>query len=126
MEKWERCAEMIDYLVGCVQEMDEMLARLKDTVDELVRPRVLTLDEVKEWKDAVWVEEKNGAVYVALIKRIWEDRKLIGVIDYSRYYTSSGCEFEDYGRLTRYWTRKPTKEQQEKTPWREMRQEDKT
>ncbi|MBR6707267.1 MAG: hypothetical protein IKI84_11410 [Clostridia bacterium] len=119
MEKCERCIEMLEYLCGCAAEMGEMLGRLKDTVKELTVPRVLTMDEVREWKDTVWVEEKNGDVYLALIKKIWEDRQVIGMIDYSHYYTSHGCEFEDYGKLTRYWTRKPTKEQQEETPWME-------
>lgn len=117
MEKWERCAEMIDHLTGCVQEMDEMLGMLKDTVKELTVPRVLTLEEVLKWEDSVWVEEKNGDVYLALINRIWEDRKLISVRDVSHYHTTSGCEYRHYGRLIRYWTAKPTPEQQAETEW---------
>lgn len=106
-----------------IEDVKEAVSEKLDEVLELFKPRVLTLEEVLNWKDAVWVEEKNGAVYVALIKRIWPDRKLIGVIDYSRYYTSSGCEFEDYGKLTRFWTAKPTPEQQEQTKWREKESE---
>ena len=123
MEKWERCADMVGFLIGRVHEMDEILGRLADTAIDLVRPRVLTLDEVKEWKDAVWVEEKNGALYPALIKKVWEDRRVIGVIDCSEHYTTSSCEFDDYGRLDRYWTRKPTEELREETPWREKKTE---
>lgn len=118
----DRQKELITTIENCrktIEDTNKALENAINNVYNLLKPRVLTLEEVLEWKDSVWVEEKNGAVYLALIKRIWEDRKVIGVLDCSHYYVTSGCEYADYGKLTRYWTAKPTPEQQENTKWDE-------
>lgn len=110
-----------------LKTIEEAKAAVNEKLDEALEkfmPRVLSLEEVLDWKDSVWVEEKNGDTYIALIKRIWPDRKLIGVIDHSHYYVSSGCEYGDYGRLKRFWTARPTKEQQAQTKWREKENEE--
>lgn len=105
-----------------LKAIEEAKAAVNEKLDEALEkfmPRVLSIEEVLNWKDCVWVEEKNGDTYVALIRRIFEDRRLIAVEDCSHYYVSSGCKYEDYGRLKRFWTARPTKEQQEQTKWRE-------
>ena len=119
MEKWEQCKEVLESCRSEIEELGGQLVKIIDRIEEAVRPRVLTLDEALQWKDAVWVEEKNGDVFLALIKRIFLDRKVMSVTDWSHYYSDSSCEFSDYGRLIRYWTGKPTKEQQEETGWNE-------
>lgn len=112
-----------EMMLAAIEEARAVVGGKLDEMLDLFMPRVLTLEEVFAWKDSVWVEEKNGDVYVALIRRIFEDRELISVEDCSHYYVTSGCKYEDYGRLKRFWTMKPTREQQEETPWREKKAE---
>ncbi len=123
MDRQDLIVSTIENCKKAAEGMDDDVKKLVDDMLKQFMPRVLTLEEVLNWKDCVWVEEKNGDTYVALIKRIWPDRKLIGVIDHSHYYVSSGCEYADYGRLKRYWTARPTKEQQENTKWIEREEE---
>lgn len=117
MDKQE---QLIATLESCKEAVSEMNKRLDEVIDSVRNPqeaRVLTLEEIPTWKDSVWVEEKNGALYVALIKRIFNDRKVIALFDCSQYYETSSCEYCDYNKLERFWTSKPTPEQQKAVEW---------
>ena len=120
--KMDRSKELITTIENCRKAMKESIGNLEGAINDvynLLKPRVLTLEEVLEWKDSVWVEEKNGTVFLALIKRIFDDRKVIALFDCSEYYTTSSYEYDDYNKIQRFWTAKPTPEQQELTKWDE-------
>lgn len=120
MDKQEQLIVALESYKEAVSEMSKRLNEIIDSVRNPQEARVLTLEEVLTWKDSVWVEEKNGSLYVALIKRIFNDRKVIALFDCSKYYEVSSCEYGDYNKLERFWTSKPTPEQQEAVKWDEV------
>lgn len=120
MDRSEKLIPTIEKIVE--KAMEKVIENIEGVIDDiynLLKPRVLTLEEALEWQDSVWVEEKNGKVFLALIKQIFKDRKVIALLDCSEYYTTSSCEFNDYGKIQRFWTAKPTPAQQELTKWDE-------
>lgn len=122
----DKSKELITTIENCRKTMAESIENLEGAINDvynLLKPRVLTLEEALEWQDSVWVEEKNGKVFLALIKQIFKDRKVIALLDCSEYYTTSSCEYSDYGKIQRFWTAKPTTEQQKQTKWHERMSE---
>lgn len=121
-DKMDKQKELITTIENCRKTIEEATKTLQGAISDicdLLKPRVLALEEVLEWKDSIWAEEKNGALYPALIKRIFADRKVMELYDYSHNYGPTSCEFDDYNKLERFWTAKPTPLQQEITKWDE-------
>lgn len=118
--KYAYISAMIKNCKDNITHISTNMVQKLDTILKLIEPHVLSLEEILEWEDSVWVEEKNGALYPALIKKVYEDRQVIAVYDLSRYYDVSSCEYQYYNKIKRFWTNKPTKEQQENTKWEEL------
>lgn len=87
---------------------------------ELLRakqPRVLTLEEAKQWN-----EQNNHEKEPVYIENIHEpDFTYAYVGDFrtsvASYKLSNGHEFDGYGETWRCWTARPTEKQMEETPW---------
>lgn len=80
-------------------------------------PRVLTLEEVRDEYEAVWLETKYLSSTVAIVDHGESNAKwacvVFGVDD---SYTLLWCS---YGKKWRCWSAKPTDEQREAVPWDE-------
>lgn len=78
-------------------------------------PRVLTLAEVRDEYEVVWLETKYLQPTAAILDHGESNAKWLCVVfGADNSYTSS---WRSYGKKWRCWSSKPTEEQMEAVPW---------
>ncbi|MBR3020415.1 MAG: hypothetical protein IKH57_25685 [Clostridia bacterium] len=96
--------------IDCIQRlMVDVLVLLK-----VQRPRVLTLEELKESDDPIFFETQSGVIYDWAIKCTANGKHVFLTI---RNSTIQAFRIGRYGISWRCWTSKPTTKQREAAPW---------
>ena len=109
--------------------------RLCDDALELLKeqePRVMTLDEVMNTDDFVWVEiwtprNKRWSLIYARVRTCIDEELLNLQEDSGMEWTRLVCDYNMKGLLDcgwRCWTSRPTEAQRENTPWEPPKGED--
>ena len=110
------------------KEIDDLMQLLKypDSYDEWRekhKPKILEIEQLEDWMDAVWFEDKEeGMCFAALIANT-------SSFDVTIVHTEPGlptrCDWlnEFYGIDWRCWSTRPTDEQRKAEPWKDGEQE---
>ena len=104
MEDWEVRADRIQTIIEAI---------------DLLQPKVLSLEEVMDIKDILWIEIRG---WQELLDGLYWGYYKCG-FPYSRFLiveTNAGefcANFRDYGKDWRIWNIRPSEEQMKETPW---------
>lgn len=117
----EKCEEIITdkklayefYCRMCEIEEDDRFT----IVDDSQEARILDLDELEDWDNAVWFEDKDEQdCYIVLIANVSTyDASFVNVEPGK--FTRLDWLREFYKKEWRCWTARPTDEQRMNTPW---------
>lgn len=102
----EDCVKVVEWL-------DDALALLKAQ-----EPRVMTLEEVRDEADYMYLEEysKTGSdLYGCAIQ---EDCDRYGIELFMNGYDIARERWSDYGKTWRCWTSRPDEKRRAETPWK--------
>lgn len=96
----------------------EKIAKLKAQL-RAQEPRVLTLEELQVWQEAIWFEEHDDEPFIALISNYDPTYAELSVVDVDAYRRETNHDLRIYNKWWRCWTSRPTDEQMEAVPWTE-------
>ena len=103
-------------ILGLQTENEKLTAKIND-LQTVQTPRVMTLEEVKQWnrlkrneKQPVYIENINDP------DKIWAYDGDFRV-SFCSYKLANGYVYDGYGFSWRCWTFRPTRKQRDETPW---------
>lgn len=77
---------------------------------------MLTPEELQDWQNAIWFEEKGEYPFLALIRSYYKDDEL-NIIDAHCYGKITKHDMGLYNKWWRCWSSRPTDEQREAVKW---------
>lgn len=95
-----------------------MSQMIEDTITLLKKQqaRILDLNELKNWDNAVWFENKDEQdCYIALIANVWTHEVALVNVEPGKFQVVFLCEF--YKKEWRCWSARPTIKQRQAVKW---------
>lgn len=108
-----KTAETENGVIRMSEQFRDMIVSELETLELLKEqePRVLTPDEIIGWDGYVYGEYRHGVMDVALIVMGIENNRHKGT------WATKNLNWDEYGKLWRYWSAMPTNEQRKAVEW---------